>query len=500
MVNRANILWIVLDTQRADALAPYRLGDPEPITPYLGAWAEQATVYERAIAPAQWTIPSHASMMTGEYPSTHQVLQADQALDPAYPTVAEVLRSRGYATVGFCNNPLVGILNHGLRRGFETFYNYGGIIPSRPAAGSRFPWARWWESYTQFWRRLSYPVQNAFARSDFLFQLSLQPWLAAVWAGLAHFKGNTAQCLQDVSHYLVRASQGEQPFFVFVNLMETHLPYRPPQPFIDRFAPYFRQDRQARDFLRQYNREPYRWMAPLSAPLTDWQAQILRDIYWAETSYQDHLLRQVFHTLEQTGLVDSTLVVICADHGEGLGEHDFVGHAFVVYEELIRVPLILRTPGQIQGSRIAAPVSTRRLFHTFLDASGIPQPLSLLQDRDPEAGTVLSEAFPPKILIRAMEQRLDRLLQERQCYEVRRALYQGLLKLVQTGSQATLYDLRQDPQEIQGSPTIPPSLQRVLEELVATALTQQRSPGMSNPQWDENADLVRRMQELGYLD
>lgn len=104
MVNRANILWIVLDTQRADALAPYRLGDPEPITPHLGAWAEKATVYERAIAPAQWTIPSHASMMTGEYPSTHQVLQADQALDPAYPTVAEVLRSRGYATVGHNQN------------------------------------------------------------------------------------------------------------------------------------------------------------------------------------------------------------------------------------------------------------------------------------------------------------------------------------------------------------------------------------------------------------
>ncbi|MEN9206376.1 MAG: sulfatase [Thermostichales cyanobacterium SZTDM-1c_bins_54] len=491
-----NILWIVLDTQRADALTPYRSGDPEPVTPHIAAWAERGTVYERGIATAQWTIPSHASMFTGEYPSTHQLIQADQALDPAYPTLAEILAGRGYQTVGFCNNPLVGILNNGLRRGFQTFYNYGGLIPSRPAAGSRWPWAGWWEAYTQFWRRLSYPVQNAFARSDFLFQLSLQPWFATVWAGLLNFKGNTAQCLADVSRFLRRQEGGERPFFCFVNLMETHLPYRPPQPFIDRFAPYFRRDRSARDFLRRYNREPYRWMAPLPAPLSPQQSQLLQDIYLAETSYQDHLLGQVFATLEETGLTDNTLVILCADHGEGLGEHDFVGHAFVVYEELIRVPLILRSPGQSRPSRVTTPVSLRRLFHTCLDLAGIPQPLSLLNDGDPEAGVVLSEAFPPRILIRAMEQRLDRLLQERQCYEVRRALYQHWRKLIQVGGQSWVFDLNRDPQELQGSPAAAAELQDLLAAKVSLAVAQQRCAGSVD--WD--GDLVRRMQELGYLE
>ncbi|GAB4212601.1 MAG: sulfatase [Synechococcales cyanobacterium] len=507
---KPNILWIVLDTQRADVLSPYRTGDPVTITPNLQRWAERATVFDRAIAPAQWTIPSHASLFTGEYPSTHQVVQADQELSDRYPTVAEILASQGYQTVGFCNNPLVGILKNGLRRGFHTFYNYGGVLPTRPAAGSRLPhWlAVTLEAYTQFWRKLSYPVQNAFARSDALFQLSLQPWLAPLWSDLVNFKGNTAQSLADVSRFLLEHSEPDQPFFCFVNLMETHLPYRPPQPFLDRFVPYFRENRAARDFLRQYNREPYRWMAPLPQPLSELESQVLRDVYIAETAYQDHLLGHVFQTLEHTGLMDNTLVVVTADHGEGLGEHDFVGHAFVVYEELIRVPLILRAPGQTHAARVTQPVSTRRLFHTVLASAGIPHAdvhrLNLLQPDDSEAGTVLSEAFPPHILIRAMEQRMDQLLHQRACYATRRALYRQSVKWVDEGSQGYQFDLSRDPLENQASPghdDQSQELRQLLEALVTQA--EQRRASGSRPQTvdlDSDADLIRRMQELGYLE
>ncbi|MFS8813548.1 sulfatase-like hydrolase/transferase, partial [Synechococcus sp. R55.7] len=126
---RPNILLIVLDTQRADRLSCYwseaERARQLPTSPNLDRLAAESTLFERAIAPAQWTIPSHASLFTGEYPSTHQTVQADLELSPALPTLAELLQLSGYTTVGFCNNPLVGILKNGLRRGFETFYNYG---------------------------------------------------------------------------------------------------------------------------------------------------------------------------------------------------------------------------------------------------------------------------------------------------------------------------------------------------------------------------------------
>jgi arylsulfatase A-like enzyme len=562
---RPNILLIVLDTQRADRLSCYwseaERARQLPTSPNLDRLAAESTLFERAIAPAQWTIPSHASLFTGEYPSTHQTVQADLELSPALPTLAELLQLSGYTTVGFCNNPLVGILKNGLRRGFETFYNYGGALPTRPPEGNPLPAPlnRWLAAYTQFWRRLSYPVQNAFARSDTLFQLALHPWFASLWTRLLNFKGNTAASIADLNRYLQqmarrRLDPGARPFFCFVNLMEPHLPYWPPEPFVQKYAPYFKSNREARDFLRQYNAQPYRWMAPLPQPLSPLQAQVLRDIYDAEVAYQDHLLGSVFDTLRHTGLEQNTLVAIVADHGEGLGEHDFVGHAFVVYEELIRVPLILRYPGHFPaGKRIATPVSTRRLFHTLLEAAGFSPNLSpngapcvslklrrevarlslarTLAGEDPEQGTVLSEAFPPHLLIRAMESRNDSLLRARACYDIRRALYEGMTKLIQTGDRPSLYNLEQDPAELRdllwvgdGDPvsSLPDAdpqrchdgsavetgwpqawlarLQQGLRTWVSWAESRQPSTAPRKVNVESDADLVRQMQELGYLE
>ncbi len=551
-LTRPNILFIVLDTQRADRLSCYQSPDPTcsrpATTPHLDQLARESTLFERAISPAQWTIPAHASMFTGEYPSTHQTVQADLELDPGYPTLAELLKLQGYHTVGFCNNPLLGILKNGLRRGFDVFYNYGGALPTRPADGTPLPRPLAWllEQYTQFWRRLSYPIQNAFAKSDRLFQLALQPWLVPLWTRFVNFKGDTRASLRDISRFLEQMAQAPaKPFFAFVNLMEPHLPYWPPEPFIQKFAPYFSQDRQARDFLRQYNSQPYRWMAPLEHPLTQLEAQVLSDIYDAEVAYQDHLLGQVFQTLKQTHLEENTLVVVVADHGEGLGEHQFVGHAFVVYEELIRVPLLLRYPSVFpMGLRVSAPVSTRRLFHTVLDLAladtSVPaQPclsrrlqreirkLSLrhtVTHPDPEAETVLAEAFPPQILIRAMEQRQDQLLQAFACLTPRRAIYQGSSKLIQVGEQQSLYDLNQDPAEAEDllagmrdmvndlmSEThmsldmlrVKAShLHHLLQTLVSTATARQiQTEGAPRRHaFETDQDLVRRMQELGYME
>lgn len=568
-VERPNILLIVLDTQRADRLSCYwseaERARQVPTSPNLDRLAAESTLFERAIAPAQWTIPSHASLFTGEYPSTHQTVQADLELSPALPTLAELLQLSGYTTVGFCNNPLVGILKNGLRRGFETFYNYGGALPTRPPEGTPLPAPlnRWLAAYTQFWRRLSYPVQNAFARSDALFQLALHPWFASLWTRLLNFKGNTAASIADLNRYLQqmarrRSDPGARPFFCFVNLMEPHLPYWPPEPFVQKYAPYFKSNREARDFLRQYNAQPYRWMAPLPQPLSPLQAQVLRDIYDAEVAYQDHLLGSVFDTLRHTGLEQNTLVAIVADHGEGLGEHDFVGHAFVVYEELIRVPLILRYPGHFPaGKRIATPVSTRRLFHTLLEAAGFSPNLSpngapcvslklrrevarlslarTLAGEDPEQGTVLSEAFPPHLLIRAMESRNDSLLRARACYDIRRALYEGMTKLIQTGDRPSLYNLKQDPAELRdllwvgdgdpvsSLPDVDPQryrnrsageagwgslspqawlarLQHGLRAWVSWAESRRPSTAPRKVNVESDADLVRQMQELGYLE
>ena len=103
-----DIIFIVLDTQRADRLGCY--GYEKAITPNIDRFAAQSALFEMGISPAQWTIPSHASMFTGLYPTAHQVTQSNRSLSNEQPQLAERMVQEGYETVAFCNNPLVGCL------------------------------------------------------------------------------------------------------------------------------------------------------------------------------------------------------------------------------------------------------------------------------------------------------------------------------------------------------------------------------------------------------
>ncbi len=536
-----DILFIVLDTQRADRLGCY--GYDRDTSPNLDRFAAGGTLFEQAVSPAQWTIPSHASMFTGLYPTTHGVTQSSQRLGHGLPHVAEVLQSAGYDTVGFCNNPLVGILDNDFRRGFDTFYNYGGAIPSLPRQeASGFAPANWVaEQYTHLLRKISYPIQNLFGQSDLAFRLSLNAWTTPLWSRLANFKGQNQRSVEDVVWYLEQRDRAPQakPLFLFLNLMETHLPFWPPGEFIDQMAPYFRQSGEARSILRTWNREAYRWAAPLSEPLGELEAQVLNDLYDAEVAYQDNYLGALFDLLDARSLDRETMTVIVADHGDGLGEHNYFGHAFVAYEELVHVPLIVHWPGQYPAeARVESPVSTRRVFHTLLDAAGHapataekvaahPQVddatirfLSLrptVAGEDPEQETAFAEVYPPMNFVRAIEQRQPELLETFRCLELRRAVVRREpgaektdrrepLKLIRTGETADeLFNLHQDPAELvnlaEESPQTTLAMDELIELMVArTELERDQTADGAATEIDEDEELRQRLRGLGYME
>jgi uncharacterized sulfatase len=518
--NRPNIVVIVLDTHRRDRLSTY--GYHRQTSPNIDQFAQNGAIFENGISAAQWTIPAHASMFTGEYPTTHQTLQAHDCLDSRFDTLARLLSLNGYQTTGFCNNPLLGILNNGLKRGFNTFYNYCGAVPSVPNRSNRLPWplAKVWEWYTQQLRKFSYPVQNAFAHSDFLFQLSLHPRVVPLWSRLANFKGHTANSIRDAGEFLERMQRAAKPQFVFLNLMETHLPFRPPDNFIDKFAPYFKESRQARDFMRRYNAEAFRWLLPVDQTWDELELAVLNDMYDVEVNYQDHLLGPLLEFLDRT---DNTLTIIVADHGEGMGEHSFMGHSFVAYQELVHVPLMIKFPdGSGAGQRVTDPVSTRRIFHTALAAANVQvyetqfrpavdvKRLSLartVQGQDPEQGAIMTEAYPPQTFLSMMEKHTPQLIEPNDCTANRWAMVQGQQKLVRIeGVRDELFDLAADPAEAQDI-----SEQRLeqvgrLSDKLKTCLTQAiaRQPDTwhasqtVNLENDEN--VVKQLRALGYID
>lgn len=532
-----DIIFIVLDTHRADRLGCY--GYERPISPNIDRFAAQGVVFEQAIAPAQWTIPSHASMFTGLYPTAHGVTQSARALSPDRPHLAETLRDAGYDTIGFCNNPLVGILNNGFKRGFRTFYNYGGAFPSLPESSSHLPWPlnHLMEGYTQFLRRISYPIQNFFGQSDLAFRISLNAWLTPLWSKLAHFKGQNERSVQDVVTFLRNRERetAERPLFLFINLMETHLPFWPPGDVIDRVAPYFRQSKEARTVMRTWNREAYRWAAPLAEPLSELESQVLNDLYDAEVAYQDTYLAQLFDGLAQRKQRDNTLTVVVADHGDGIGDHGYMGHAFVAYQELIHVPLLLHWPGRLTpGTRINTPVSTRRVYHTILNAAGnLPNRTNLdeaavrrltlqhtINDADPEQKTAFSEVYPPLNFVKAIAARQPELLDAHRCLEVRRAVVQqskietsnpaAAVKLIHVDDQADeLFDLGADPLELENllpayaieSNAAVSALNRSLEQMVSR-LNRERDEQVVGAAVDVESDdqLRQRLRGLGYLE
>lgn len=507
---RPDIVFLVLDTQRSDRLSCYGYG--QPTSPHLDALAANSTLFSRAVAPAQWTVPSHASMFTGLYPSGHGVLQSYSVLPQDIPTLAERLSASGYYTAGFCNNPLVGVINNGLRRGFTSFLNYSGLLTSRPNQAGRSP--RLLDRYRQAFKRLVAgalnQVQDSFARSDLLLAFSFTPLMVPLWQTALSFKGNTPKSLDDAARLLVdrQGLEDDQPIFTFINLMGTHMPYHPPRSYVERFAPHVLQDRAARHYLRRFNGDIYGWLAPLAGELGEQQKLTLDGMYDAEVAHQDSQVGAFLQQLRQGGALENTLVIVCSDHGEHLGEKHFIGHSISLYNELVQVPLIIHdsTGAFPVGTTRGDVVSTRCLFHTVLAAAGVATAveasLSLAQGSDGGNHRVYAEATPPQNVLNLLNRRQPELVLSHACDQPRRAVWLGNHKLIETGGERLeLYDVHTDPREDLNLSDIFPENVEVLQECLelfaagsGAIATAERAPGYDDP------DLQRRLRDLGYLE
>ncbi len=526
---RPDVLLIVLDTLRADRLSCY--GYSRPTSPHLDAFAEGGMLFERGVSPAQWTIPAHASLFTGVYPTTHGTTQIYSRHSSAWPTVAEYLQELGYATVGFCNNPLLGVVDNHLERGFGDFYNYGGVLPQRP----RLDVSRKDREGSGLWRQLidqlhclNAPLQDWLTHNDALLGLMLHPWLTPLWERHINFKGNVHQSVGDLVAVMRqhRERDDDRPLFAFLNVMETHLPYEPPPRFVRRFVPYYRRNSQARAFMESYNHRTYDWIAPLTAPFTEMEHRVLNDMYDVEVAYQDSELQRLFDYLDAPEVRDETLVIVTGDHGEGLDHHGYVGHSLVVYEDLLHVPLIVRYPRDYPaGARHSSPVSVRRVFHTILEAAGFSEhvtsemeeavatqvdTLSLSRARD-DAGArqdvPFAEAYSPVTLVNLIAQRNLEAVEAFRCRSTRRAVYEDTYKLLTVDEQAEeLFDLRTDPGELNNRLTEWSELAARLEARLATCLAaaRERCHEGDHPEkhvdLEKDAQLTRRLRALGYLE
>jgi len=132
-------------------------------------------------------------MFTGLYPTVHQTNQSYATLPEQIPTLAELLSQGGYETVGFVNNPLVGLLENGLKRGFNHFYNYSGTFPDVPTIGPDASFLKKAQHLlVEGLQKISIPIERQFGQSSAMLKLAMMPFFVPVWTRLGKFKGDTA--------------------------------------------------------------------------------------------------------------------------------------------------------------------------------------------------------------------------------------------------------------------------------------------------------------------
>lgn len=309
---RPNVVLVVLDTTRASALSAY--GNAKPTTPNFDRLAAEGTLFNRAMATDFWTLPTHASLLTGLYPSDHGATSETNALPKHAETLAERLKREGWSTGAFVSNTWVSA-ERGFDRGFEVF--------------------------SESWRG----------------------------AGSVKTQVIDRRTLREASIWIEKQHASNRPFFAMLNLNGAHMPYAPDTSVRLKFSPEsYPPTRAARA------REIVGMWKSLAGELVldDLDYQIMREYYEAEIHMVDRLVGRLVKRLVDLGIHDETLIIVTADHGENIGEHGRIDHLFSMHETTIHIPLVVRYPARFTAGRVDTDLASQvDVMPTVLDVLGL---------------------------------------------------------------------------------------------------------------------------------
>lgn len=290
-------------------------GYGRPTSPRIDAFARQGVRFAEARAQSSWTKPAMATILTGLYPITHGAERRAQGIAPEARTLAERLAAAGYETAMFTTNPTV-VEKFGFGRGFDRF--------------------------------------------EYVHQLQ----------GRKRRSVDSAAMHQAATAWLDGRAAPERPFFLVVHTLDPHDPYRPQEPYRSRFAPGV--DVAAACCFRGEG------LGTLSAEQAAIRRRDSMALYDGEIAQNDASFGRLLDDLGARGLLQRSAVVFTGDHGEEFHEHGGWRHAESLFEEVLRVPLIVRLPGGAPtGTTVADPADQIDLAPTLLALAGVAVPPEL---------------------------------------------------------------------------------------------------------------------------
>ena len=447
--DRPNVILIALDTTGQDHLSVYQY--LRETTPELSKFAQSSTLFTNGYSTAGYTYPSHASLFTGMYPHVHGLHskkignqnigvhhRASLTLSSNNLTLAEILKERGYATVAISGHPFLYALN--LLEGFD-----------------------WAIDGDKQWK-IHYSVHNLIFRGP-LEQLGLF-WMDLEMAPRAH-------CLSREAGNWIKKHE-DRPFFMFINYFDAHSPYLPLSKYQSLFAD--------ETLLPQYLKE---------------SAEIKKNInnYDAEIFYIDKYLGRLFDGLKSMSQFDNTIICLVGDHGESFGEHTLYGHGELnSYNDVIKVPFIIKYPGQHEPAIIDEAVNLVDIFPTVLQVLGYPLPGNI---QGKSLSGINSDGAGRPVVTENYSVQADNSIFPR------RSIIQSSLKLIELAPDTTkLFDLAEDPLELNDLSLIDTlksaALKSELDNYIASLDTLQvKDEGLDNRKLSQ--ETIEGLKALGYV-
>jgi arylsulfatase A-like enzyme len=450
---KPNIVFITMDTVRADHLTLY--GYDRNTSPSLADFARSATVYTRAMAASDFTLPTHASMFTGLYPQWHGAnfdppdYPLGRPMNPSAITLADLLRSHGYRTAAVAANRGYLRSSMGVVRGFSELQS---LRPVRLNARS-----------LEFYLRQSADrILSRFEDTSAFEAVTLR-----------------ASDINRRAYDFLDRVKPAAPFFLFLNYMDAHVPYIPEPPF-DTMFPGSRDRFSENEFQDLKSAVVYGKQS-----LTADQKRALVSRYDGGIASIDFQIGKLLQSLRARGLYDNTLIVVISDHGEAFGEHGLLEHAVnSLYQTHVHVPLLIKYPHQSAAQQSDVLVSQVDLMPTILDWLGYPSPPGV------QGHSLRNAGAPHEIFARSSD--------TSQPGSVRRAIFSGSLKLIQfTGRSPELYDLASDPGELHNlyQPGVPQTVE--LERRLAAWRASAPRPPAANGKLSPSS--IEALKSLGYV-
>jgi arylsulfatase A-like enzyme len=281
-------------------------------SPHLDRFAAEGIRFANAVSTSSWTLPTHLTMFTGRYQLSHGVVRETYTLSPSVPTAGEIFKANGYTTAGFVSAPFVAA-HYGYARGMDIYEDLSASYENPRDARSA----------------IAAPEIN---------EMALR-WLD---------------------------DHAEDQFFLFLHYFDVHYDYIPPAPYNTMFDPDYRGTMDGRNFMDR---------SDVNSRMDKRDLEHIVALYDGEIRFTDAHVGEILRKIDALGLRDKTLVVIVADHGEEFFEHKNKGHHRTLYDEVLKVPMLVRLPdGSHAGTIVEDPVSLVDLLPTMLDVARVDAP------------------------------------------------------------------------------------------------------------------------------